>query len=83
MGKVVTLIKIMPKENNVIKEIVRKLNIEFELKDYREVEVAYGIKALEVAIILEDAEGEMQRLEDFLGNMDEVSTFDVVDISLL
>lgn len=53
----------------------------FSLKDHREEDIAYGLKALYVLFSIPDEEGTMQGLEDTVNETEGVSSLEVVSVS--
>lgn len=83
MGKVVAMVRIMPEDNNKINEILERMRAEFEVKDSKQEAIAFGLKALEIALIIEDKEGEIQKLEREIEKINGVKSFEILDVSLL
>ena len=83
MGKVAVTVKIMPEGVDVdlekVKEEVRK---RIEVKDLKEVPIAFGLKAVEVLVLTDDEKGSewiVERLSDIEG----VSRVEIEKVTLV
>jgi elongation factor 1-beta len=86
MSKLVVRVKILPSEAETNLDEVSKLLSEtipsgIELNAVSKQPVAFGLYSLLIDFILDDSEGQMDKLEDFLGRTDGVGQFEVVTMS--
>jgi elongation factor 1-beta len=86
MSKLVVRVKILPSEAETNLDEVSKLLGEtipsgIELNAVSKQPVAFGLYSLLIDFILDDSEGQMDKLEDFLGRTDGVGQFEVVTMS--
>jgi elongation factor 1-beta len=86
MSKLVVRVKILPSDAETNLDEVSKLLSEtipsgIELNAVSKQPVAFGLYSLLIDFILDDSEGQMDKLEDFLGRTDGVGQFEVVTMS--
>jgi len=86
MSKLVVRVKILPSEAETNLDEVSKLLGEtipsgIELNAVSKQPVAFGLYSLLIDFILDDSEGQMDKLDDFLGRTDGVGQFEVVTMS--
>ena len=84
MGEVVTTIKIMPESPDVdlekIKEEIKTTIPEgAELHKIEEEPIAFGLVALNVMVVTQDAEGGTEKVEENLTKIEGVSNIEVTD----
>ncbi len=88
MGDVVATIKLMPESPEVDLENIKK-NIEdsmpekAELHKIEEEPIAFGLVALNVIVVVGDAEGGTEAVEENLSKIDDVGNVEVTDIRRL
>jgi len=88
MGKVAVSMRVMPSSEEIaidktlenIKNIVKG---EFSLGKGDIEEVAFGLKAIRLIIIMEDKEGLMDRIEKDIRSVDGVGEVEVEEVSLI
>jgi len=88
MGEVVATIKLMPESPDedlvIIKEKIEKsIPSEVELHKIEEEPIAFGLVALLVMVVVSDAEGGTEKVEENLSQIEGVASVDVVDIRRL
>ena len=88
MGEVVATIKLMPESPEVdlaqIKEKVSQSIPEgTELHKIEEEPIAFGLVALNVIVVVDDAEGGTEKAEEILSGIDDVASVEVVDVRRL
>ena len=89
MGKVAVTIKVMPKSGSDVKtieDLIRnQLSIydEIELRTINERKIAFGLKSLELLIILPDSKGGTDKIEKELSELEGVENVSVKDITLV
>jgi elongation factor 1-beta len=88
LGEVAIIYKVMPDgpeiDLNELKENIKKIIPEkAKLNKIEEKPIAFGLKALEVQIILNDREGGAEDLEAALGKIENVQSVETVHIGLL
>ena len=88
MGEVLATIKVMPESPEVdlakIKENIKSLiPDDAELHEIEEEPIAFGLVALNVKVIVDDAEGGTEKVEENLSKLDDISSVKVVDVGRL
>lgn len=88
MGEVVATIKLMPESPDIdmekLKEDVGKSIPEnTELHKIEEEPIAFGLVALNVMVVVDDAEGGTEQVEANLSKLVDVASIEVVDIRRL
>ena len=86
MTRLLARIRILPAdaESNldvVIQTLKNKVPKDMELKSHVKEPIAFGLNAIIGDFLLEDAEGEMNRLEDAVRNIEGVGEIEVINIS--
>jgi elongation factor 1-beta len=86
MARLVVRIRILPAEaGSDLNEVVRLLKTEtpigIQLKAHAKEPIAFGLEAIVGDFLLEDEEGQMDRLEDSIKNMAGVGQIEVMNIS--
>ena len=88
MGEVVATIKLMPESPEVDLAHVKE-NVEqsipqgTELHKIEEEPIAFGLVALNVIVVVDDAEGGTEKAEEVFSKIDDVASVEVVDIRRL
>ncbi len=89
MGDVAMIYRIMPESPEMDMESLKAQveesaeSVGAKLNRADEKPVAFGLKALEVAIIMEDKSGKSGELEEKLRSIDGVQSLELVDMSLI
>jgi len=88
MGQCAMTFKLMPTEvdvdfNKMRQNVMAKIPKDAKLNGFREVPIAFGLKALEVSIILNDRTGGGDEIERILAEIEDVSSVDLVQMGLL
>ena len=87
MANVILTLKIMPESPDVnLEELYSK--VEPLIKDFtgesefrkEEEPVAFGLKALKIIFVMDEAKGGTEELEKKIAELDEVNSVDVVDV---
>ncbi len=87
MGEVIALIRVMPAEilnDEQMDELKKK--IEGKIKDPAKLaridvkDIAFGLRALDVTVVVPDAEGGVDPIAEELAKMDGVESAEVVDV---
>jgi elongation factor 1-beta len=86
MSKLVVRVKILPSDaetnlDEVSKSLSEAIPSGMELNSVSKEPVAFGLYSLLIDFILEDSEGQMDKLEDFLGRTSGVGQFEVMTMS--
>lgn len=86
MARLVARIRIMPADaesnlNNVVSSMKSSMPEGMEMKGHAIEPIAFGLKAVVGDFVLEDAEGQMDKLEDSIKNIDGVGEIEVMNIS--
>ena len=86
MGKVAVSFRIMPEGVEVdldrLQAIVRK-SLGGRLKKLEVTPVAFGLKAIELIAVLDDASGEMEKVESSLAGLPGVGGVETTEVTLL
>ncbi|ADP77379.1 translation elongation factor aEF-1 beta [Methanothermus fervidus DSM 2088] len=86
MGKVLATIRLTPTDPNVdLNEIKNNIQKELgeELHDIKEDPIAFGLVALNVMVVVDDAKGGTDKVEEKLSKIKNVSTVEVTDLRRL
>ncbi len=88
MGEVAMIYRIMPESPESMDSIKKELeervkSVGAELNRVDEKPIAFGLKALEVAIIMDDKSGKSGELEEKLSSIPGVQSLELVDMSLI
>lgn len=85
MGKVAVTLNIMPESPETdmteIKEALKRLGV--EVKSTTEKPVAFGLKMLEVLLVMEDREGGLDALQEKIEKIKGVESVEAGDVSLI
>jgi len=86
MARLVARIRILPAEaesnlDSVVQSIKSSIPQGMEMKGHALEPIAFGLKAIVGDFLLEDAEGQMDKLEDMIKNVEGVGEIDVMNIS--
>jgi elongation factor 1-beta len=86
MARLVARIRILPAEaesnlDSVVQSIKSSIPQEMEMKGHALEPIAFGLKAIVGDFLLEDAEGQMDKLEDMIKNVEGVGEIEVMNIS--
>lgn len=86
MARLVARIRIMPADaesnlNNVVSSMKSSMPEGMEMKGHAIEPIAFGLKAVVGDFVLEDAEGQMDKLEDSIKNIEGVGEIEVMNIS--
>jgi elongation factor 1-beta len=81
MAKVLVTLRIMPKDINVdIQNLKREILSKIKA-NIQEVPIAFGLTALDVFVLAEDKEGEMERIEKLLKEINGVGEIEVIEVT--
>jgi elongation factor 1-beta len=88
MGEVVATIKLMPESpemdvEKVKTEIKSSIPENTELHSIEEEPIAFGLVALNVMVVVDDAEGGTEQIEENLSKIEDVASIEVVDVRRL
>ena len=88
MGEVAMIYRIMPESPEVMESIKKSLDdvvksVGAELNRMDEKPIAFGLKALEIAIIIDDKSGKSGEFEEKLSTIPGVQSLALVDMSLI
>lgn len=86
MARLIARIRIMPADaesnlDSVVRSMKTSMPEGMEMKGHAIEPIAFGLKAIVGDFLLEDAEGQMDRLEDSIKNIEGVGEIDVMNIS--
>jgi translation elongation factor aEF-1 beta len=84
MGSVVAILRVMPESPEVDLENLKKALKEKVpgIKDIQEEPIGFGLKALKLAVIVNDAGGETDALEGKLGAVPGVERAEIIEVTL-
>jgi elongation factor 1-beta len=88
MGEVAMIYRLMPESPEAIESIKNDLegivkSVGAELNRVDEKPIAFGLKALEIAVIMDDKSGKSGELEEKLSSIPGVQSMELVDMSLI
>ena len=88
MGEVAMIYRIMPESPEAMDGIKKELeervrSVGAELNRMDEKPIAFGLKALEIAVIMDDKSGKSGELEEKLSTIPGVQSLELVDMSLI
>jgi elongation factor 1-beta len=86
MARLVARIRIMPADadsnlDNVLQSIKKSMPQGMEMKGHAIEPIAFGLKAIIGDFLLEDAEGQMDKLEESIKSVEGVGEIEVTNIS--
>jgi len=85
MGDVALIIKVMPKSPEVNRDaIVVAIKEKFpRVQDIREEPIGFGLVALKIALVIPDADGQTETIEETLSAIEGVERAEIVDSTLV
>ena len=86
MGKVAVSFRIMPEDVEVDLGAVQRLireSLGGKVKKLEVKPIAFGLKAVEAIVVVDDASGEMERVEAALGGIPGVGGVETLEVTLL
>lgn len=86
MARLIARIRIMPAEaesnlDEVLQSIKKGIPSDMEMKGHAIEPIAFGLKAIVGDFLLDDAEGQMDKLEESIKNTEGVGEIDVMNVS--
>ena len=85
MGDVALIIKVMPESPEIKREnIIAAIKEKFpRVQDIREEPIGFGLVALKVALVVPDAEGQTDTIENTLNSIEGVERAEIVETTLV
>lgn len=85
MGDVALIIKVMPESPEINREgIIASIKEKFpRVQDIREEPIGFGLVALKVALVVPDAEGQTEVIEETLNSIEGVERAEIVESTLV
>ena len=86
MARLLLIVKILPTGTEInldelVNSIRNNLSDKIELKEYSKEPLAFGLEFIRAQFTLDDAEGQMDSLENSVKSVDGVSEFEVMNMS--
>ena len=86
MARILLIVKILPTGTEInldelVNSIRNNLSDKIELKEYSKEPLAFGLEFIKAQFTLDDAEGQMDSLENSVKSVDGVSEFEVMNMS--
>ena len=84
MGSVALILKIMPESPEVdLNDLVDKIKERVAgVQDVREEPIGFGLKALKIAVVVDDAGGASDAVEETINSIDGVERAEIVELTL-
>ena len=86
MAKLLMVVKILPTGtevnlDDIVDSVRQNLKDGIELKQYEKEPLAFGLEFIKAQFVLDDAEGQMESLETSVRSVQNVSEFEVLNMS--
>jgi len=84
MGSVALILKIMPESPEIdLNDLVGKIREKVAgVQDIREEPIGFGLKALKIAVVVDDAAGASDAVEETINSIDGVERAEIVELTL-
>lgn len=84
MGSVALILKVMPESPEIdMNALVGKIKEKVDgVQDIREEPIGFGLKALKIAVVVDDAAGASDAVEETINKIDGVERAEIVELTL-
>ena len=85
MGSVAVIVRVMPESPDVnFDDLKRALKVKLPgIQDIREEPIGFGLKALKLAAVINDAGGETDKIEQSLNTVPGVERAEIIEVTLM
>ncbi|MBN3037194.1 MAG: elongation factor 1-beta [Candidatus Diapherotrites archaeon] len=83
MGRVVAVMKILPKEIEAFDAMKEKVLSQIQTTKVEEVPIAFGLKSLNITVVVSDDEGGTEKIEETIRTIPEVGDLSIEGLARL
>ncbi|MCD6403483.1 MAG: elongation factor 1-beta [Candidatus Aenigmarchaeota archaeon] len=82
MGQVIVVFRVMPESIDInLEKLEEEIKTKISPQKIERMPVAFGLEALKVTKLVEEKEGELERIENELKEIENVSEVDILEVS--